>query len=330
VNVCSANEAENKLCAQGDNMRQYWKRILTTLILIAFAYLAFILPPEPETITKTVNNTTIIETIHNRGQEFFKWIAILFLALSVWIWRDKLKITSVGPLSGPLLNQQTPEEIEKAYLLYEAPTPMTFEEARTKEKEAKFQEARAYVLNYLSKHNALNVFVLSSELGISNSYAKALLSSLVSEGKLRCDGFPRHTLYTLASSLENMAIDHIRDKFIAPNYRLLSERRFIKIRHKYEIDALLECEERTFLVEIKFFSSGSPSVQIAAGYEHLAEAAANFSQGLIAGYLVLVVKEPDNYEAVKRQVDRMTFDTQKLPLRCVVVSRKDLVSESGT
>ncbi len=307
-------------------MRPYLRRTLLTVLLLVLAFLAFCLPPHPTTITRTAGDDTSITTVQDHGYQFFEWIGVVLLALALWIWRGILKLTTVGPLSGPLLEQQTPDELERAAREsnVEQQAAENFADAAAQMERHRFERARSYVLDYLSKHHAMYAFYLAHEIGVSRATADILLDSLVAEGLVRRDGFPRRTLYTLASSLENRAIDYVRDKFIRPRYRLLSERRFVRVGKAHELDALLECEERTFVIEVRFVRYGSPTAQIKAGVRQLGKVASEFVGRALGGYLVLVLQDPEYYNAAKKQVESMTLDADKLPIIAIVVTKDEI------
>ena len=171
---------------------------------------------------------------------------------------------------------------------------------------------------------------LANTLRVSQLVAASLLDSLVGEGLVRQDGFPGRTLYTLASSLENEVIDYVRDKFVVPRYRLLSERRFVRVGRNLQIDAVLECEERMFLIEIRLVRSQAPTPQIEGGVRHLVRAASGFSQHTLGGYLVLIVLDPENYDTVKRQVERITLNADNLPVIVLPVLKDEVAGTAGS
>lgn len=302
-------------------MKRYLTRSVVTVFLLCCAFMAFWLPPQPETTTTDLGDGVSVTITEEHGHPFFEWIGIALLALALWNWRDVLRLTGIGPLSGPLLEQQTPDEVERAAVELQA--ARTFAEAQSETARRRFQDGRDWAVDFLTKHHALNPTTAANELRISRPAAEALLDNLVAEGLARRDGFPRRSLYTLAGSIENRALDLVRDEYVVPSYRLLSERRFVRAG-SYELDAVLECEERTFLVEIKFQRSAEASSQIKSGAQHLVSAANHFPERALGGYLVLVVWDHEHYSAVKQQVAGMTLDSANLPIIVLAVAKEDL------
>ena len=295
------------------------RRPLVTLLILGAAFAAFIFHPASRTVTETTPDSRTVTLTYDASGRFFEWVGIFLLALSVWIWRDKLKLTSVGPLGGLPMTQQTPEEIRP---LESGSDPAVDLSSRMQAQED--AEARNYVLDYLREHYALTDAHLALELKMPVRRARFILNELVATGQLRRDGFPRHTLYTLSASLENRALDYVRDHVIAPQYRLLSERRFVRIRGVLEADAVLECEERTFVVEVKYLRSNAWRQVFDAGLQHLQRFHKELSPRQIAGILVLVTVDPSHVLALTRMAALTSPESGGLPIRVVVVSQAEL------
>ena len=116
---------------------------------------------------------------------------------------------------------------------------------------AGFIKKKNRILYLLKKHYAINAKIVAYDLGISENAARAILFILTKEGKLRCDGYPRSSLYTDALSPENLALDHIRS-IIETKHSIDWERRFVRVNRKYEVDAVFEAGDSTYLVEVKY------------------------------------------------------------------------------
>jgi hypothetical protein len=176
----------------------------------------------------------MISTTHDNGSKFFEWIGLLLLALCVWIWRSELRLTGFGPFSGGPLEQQTPEDYRKGDTgTADVPEDMPSEFSQLQKED--FEARKQRIMDLFRDHHALNLSNVARDLRVTNQTARVLLFILMKEGKVRCDGFPRSALYTLASSPENLAINRVR-QLIEKEYDIRSERRFVRVKQRFEID----------------------------------------------------------------------------------------------
>ena len=143
------------------------------------------------------------------------------------------------------------------------------------------------------------------------------------EGKLRCDGYPKAALYTQASSLENLAIDRIRS-IIERQHPIRSERRFIRVRHKYELDAVLQGEDRTFLIEIKYLKQTLSLSIIEEWMTRLLRVADEFGDKEASCYLVIVAFEGISLRKTREQISKVSYDFGSKPVQVVVLGEGEL------
>lgn len=302
--------------------KRYRLRILLTILCGLLAFCSFALPPSPQTVTVKVSADKTISTTHDNGSKFFEWIGLLLLALCVWIWRYELKLTGFGPFSGGPLEQQTPEDYRKEDAgITDVPGDMPSAILQLQKEDLEARKMR--IMDLFRDHHALNLWSVARDLGISNQTAKTILFILMKEGKIRCDGFPRSALYTLASSTENLAVDHVRE-LIRKEHNIRSERRFVRVKHEFEVDAVIEADEITFLIEVKYLKSSLEPSKLDDWLTGLLKIGQEIGAEKFACYLALVVFDKTLLESVTNQVKRITYDTDAIDTRVLVISKDEL------
>jgi len=302
--------------------KRYRLRILLTVLCVLLAFCSFALPPNPQTVTVKVSADKTISTTHDNGSKFFEWIGLLLLALCVWIWHRELRLTGFGPFSGGPLEQQTPEDYRKGDVeTTDVPGDMTSAISQLQKEDLEVRKKR--IMDLLRDHHALNLSSVARDVGVSNQTARTILFILMKEGKIRCDGFPRSALYTLASSPENLAIDRVRE-LIGKDHDIRSERRFVRVKQRFEIDGVIEADRITFLVEVKYVKSVLDPSRLDDWLTGLLKIGREFGAGRFVCYLALVVFDKALFESVKNQVKKMTYDTAAIDTRILVLSKDEL------
>jgi hypothetical protein len=307
--------------------KRYSLRILLTLLcgLLAFCFFAF--PPSPQTVTVKVSPDKTISTTHDNGSKFFELLGLLLLAFCVWIWHRELRLTGFGPFSGGPLEQQTPEEYRKGDAgTADVPQDMPSAIAQLQKEDLEAKKQR--VMNLFRDHHALNISTVARDLGVANQTAKALLFILMKEGKVRCDGFPtKSALYTLASSPENLAINRVRE-LIEKEHDIGFERRFVRVKQRFEIDGVIEADRITFLVEVKYVKSALSPSRLDDWLTRLLKIGRGFGAEQLVFYLALVVFDKALFESVESQVKKMTYDTAVADTRILVLSKDELEKQA--
>lgn len=305
--------------------RRYRFRILLTVLCGLVAYCAFVLPPAPQSVAIKVSPEKTISTTHDNGGKFFEWVGLLFLALSVWIWRRELKLTGFGPLSGEPLEQQTPEHFRTD----DSPpppgggVPKDVAEATSQMNREEHEARKQRILELFKKHYALNVTVVARDLSVTVHTARALLFILMKEGSVRCDGFPRSALYTLTSSPENLALDHIR-ALVQSEAELDSERRFVRVKRMHEIDGVFEAGNTTYVAEVKYIRQALSPSRLDDWLLQLLTVAKELRATRLIGILALVVFEDPLMGEVQKTVRQFTYDAGNVDLRILVLSKSEL------
>jgi hypothetical protein len=313
------------------NENNYRLRILLTVLCMLIAFCSFFIwPPSPETFTIKISDTKSISSTHDYGAKFFEWVGLLFIALSVWIWRRELKLTGFGPLAGEPLTQQTPEDFRKSEEKTDDNNTVILSDisaAASIIRQEEFEERKQIVLRLFKTRHALNSRIVARELGVSEPTAKQLLFFLIKEGKVRSDGFPSKSLYTLTTSPENLVIDHIR-KIIEADNQIDFERRFVRVKRIHELDAIFESSQTKFLVEVKYIKSMIELNRLEVWLGQLLNGASQIEAEKIVCYLALVVFEETILESIKNAVKRFTYETGDVETIIMVLSKDELEKES--
>jgi hypothetical protein len=142
-------------------------------------------------------------------------------------------------------------------------------------------------------------------------------------GVLRVDGFPKTTVFTLAASTENLTLDKVRDQ-VASGHNILSERRFVRIRHMYDIDSVLTCEDGIFIVEAKYLQGGKIPDRLDNWIIQMLRTAKEFPGKPVACILALTCKGGTDVDAVQRQVKSVSFDSGDVPVQVEVFDEDEL------
>lgn len=235
------------------NNKKFTQKILFSLILVIIAFILFTVIPPAKTYIATVSPKETVTITKNGVSKFAEIVGIVFLALSLWIWREELRITSIGPLSGPLIEPQTPESLGKrVHKLNKREESLS--SLRSHAEFERIKEWKKSIMKILKERNAVNVSLIARELGINLNTANNLLYSLVSEGIIRRDGDRRRSIYTLSHSIYNLALDRLLTSLLKIT-NIESEKRFVRIDNRYEADSIIYCENKIVLVEVKIVSN---------------------------------------------------------------------------
>lgn len=305
--------------------KQYRIRILLTVLCGLVAFCALTLPYAPQSVVIKVSPEKTVSTVHDKGGQFFEWVGLLFLALSVWIWRRELKLTGIGLLSGEPIEQQTPEGFRKEG----SGTPSGSDdlrdvaEANSQINREAHDARKQMILDLFKKHHALNVSVVARDLEISAHTARSLLFILMKEGSVRCDGFPRSALYTLTSSPENLALDHIRT-MVESEAELDSERRFVRVKRMHEMDGVFEAGDTTYCAEVKYIRQLLSPSRLDQRLLQLLTVAREFRANRLVGILALVVFEDPLMGEAQKTVRQFTYDAGNVDLRIHIFTKSEL------
>lgn len=322
--------------------RQYFIKALQSILLslVSFACFYFLPPAKTESTSAstkietseskkktpkvtTTKETSASQTVSYGGlAKFWEMIGVGSLVFAVWLWRKELGINSIAGVAGPDIRPQPPgppPSLEES-----APPPATEMEAFVSslgdDKEKLHVRA---ILDMLARTHSITPSRVAHELKVSNPTAEKLLLLMRRYGVLRLDGFPKATVFTLALSVENLTLDRVRDQ-VAASHNILSERRFVKVGRLYDIDSILTCEDRTYVVEAKYLSRGSIVDQLDNWALQLLNVAKEFTGKPVGCILAFTCKNGIDVDVVKRDVGFLTFDTGDVPIQVMVFTEDEI------
>lgn len=302
------------------------ERAFLSIALLVGSYWLLSAPTKTITETNKQDPNKEIAIAFETSPKFREWVGLFFLTLPVWLWRKELELNSFGFFGGPDVSQSTPKDPEsipeattgaEKVGLFANSKPVTGEEVNESELR------RQRIVEQIKKRRSVTPNRIAQELGISITTAKALLFKMVEDGILRCDGFPKSAQFTLISSLENRAIDRVRAALEA-RHEVISERRYVRIDSKYDIDALFETDAGIFVVEIRrilHLLSFSDQEKLVSS---LTETARRF-KGQRPHVFLAYIADDLIKEAISGWAKRITPDSEGIPIRIEVYSEKDLL-----
>jgi len=284
-----------------------------------------VLPSKPFTEISKVSENVTIQQEKNTESKFFEWIGIFFLALSIWVWRKELKITSIGPLSGSsIIEQRNAEEVstelKNKVIVNKDAEKNILVSADQEMNELKKQQ----ILEIIKEKQAVNQTYLSNILNISRHAVELFLYQLAKEGKVRQDGFPLRTVYTLSSSIENLAIDKLKEE-VLKNTEIMSDRRYLKIQGKFEIDAILKSNKNTYLIEIKFIQDFPNLMIIEKAYRQLLNVANAIKEKDIILCILFITQELNTKNELNKLKDNLSFDSGEYQMIIKIFSISELL-----
>ena len=138
------------------------RKILLTILYCLITYHVFTLPFHQQVVVIRVSPEKTISTTYDTAEKVFGWIGLFFLALSVWVWREELKLTGFGFFSGESLKQQTPDNFREGDSVSSPPNGISanLEEVASQMEGEENEKRKKKVLSLLSKGHALNLSVV--------------------------------------------------------------------------------------------------------------------------------------------------------------------------
>jgi len=245
--------------------------------------------------------------------------------LAAWLWRKELGVTQLGPLGGaePPVSQQPAGTPPKSPDESAPPPKLDLTAVQRELADHVTKQRLDHIMKMFQKVHSVNVLLVAHELGISTDNAKTLLYLLTKNGQLRADGFPRQTIYTPASSVENLILDAVRRK-LSETHSVLSERRYVRIKRLHEVDSLIQCEGITFVIEAKILRTSDLLSRLDKWIIQLLNVTKEFSPQRIACILAIGCLGGIDVAAVKEQAASFTFDSAGVPVQIMAFSETEL------
>jgi hypothetical protein len=211
-------------------------------------------------------------------KKFFEYIGLFFLLIAGWQLRKIFDFDSLGGISKhPEISPTNPANRKFG----EGDTPpesaiipldkivykINFEKTHKN-----IHQERAIEILELMRENPNSIItlpIISSKLSMPRQTAERYLFELMKKKLVRKDTYPgsRGSIYSLSASLDNLVIDyfiktHLKSEEVIINYR------YIKLKDRHEIDALIKTTKTNYVVEIKYVSETSAYI-ISKGLEQL-------------------------------------------------------------
>lgn len=331
IQINPASAYARLLCEDITKMKIILKLLKTIfLFIISISCFVFMPPSRSQTVTTTFTvspheeKTEEYTTEFSGIAKFLEWIGLGTLILTVWLWRKELGVTQVGPLSGSdIIKQQEAGTPAKPLDESGPPPSLDLSAVELEMVDAEAKQKLEHIMKMFQKAHSINIYHVARELGITTQIAKTYLFLLTKAGLLRADGFPKRTIYTPAHSLENRILDAVR-KQLSNTHDVLSERRFIRVGKIYEVDALLESDAITFLVEAKVLRKPDILSHLDHWVMQLLNVAKEYPSQKVACILAVACLADADASDVRKQIASFTFDSGTLSVQVLVFSEKEL------
>lgn len=252
---------------------KYLIKSLLTLILIIGSLFCFttqkkeIIQKELQ-VTKKFKRTTIQED--DGLKKYLEYVGLFLLLLAAWQWRNEIGFDSLGGMSKqPDVKSTDPDGRNNSE--GDAPsdrTPPVVPETDTTNGDDEFEmfqlnEKLTSILELMRQNpnSITNDSIIANKLGITRQKAQRYLFLLMKNKLVRKDTYPgsRTSVYSLNNSLDNLAVDY----FISNNLQseeVYGDYRFVRLKSRYEIDALIKTSKTNYIVETKFLQQVSMSI----------------------------------------------------------------------
>jgi hypothetical protein len=264
---------------------KYFKKVIVTIFLIAASVACFIIP------NKTINQTEFqvseklkqIKISEKNGlKNLLEYVGLFFLVIAVWQWRKEFGFDSFGFISRhPEISGTNPEnrdsdENDIPPRPPSSPLGSRIHEFKTSEsgefENFEIQEKINEIIAILNQNpNAItNATIISRKLGVSRQTAERYLFELLKNNLLRKDTYPgsMSSVYSLVNSTDNRAIDFFIQEIIPKDEKVISDYRYVRLRSRYEIDAIIKTEKTNYIVELKYSKTES-DILLNRGIEQL-------------------------------------------------------------
>jgi len=106
-----------------------------------------------------------------------------------------------------------------------------------------------------------NPSIIANKIGVSKNKAESYLFELMEKKLVRKDTYPgsKSSVYSLTNSLDNLAIDHFIVNYLNSE-EIFGDYRFVRLKSRYEIDALIKSSKTNYIIETKFLKKISTDI----------------------------------------------------------------------
>lgn len=244
--------------------KYFWKTLLTIALLVAslicFTFAVREIKQKETQVSKTFKLTTITED--DGLKNYLEYIGLFLLVLAAWQWKKELSFDSIGFLSKqPEINNKDPKiEPTNAEDIPPPPPITTTTKPHLNNGLEDFKDFinnetldRILLLMRENPNSITNTAIIANRLGLSQKDVEKFLFELMREKLIRKDIYPgsKSSVYSLTNSFDNLAIDY----FIHNNIKseeIFGDYRYVRIKNKYEVDAIIKTNKTNYLIETKF------------------------------------------------------------------------------
>lgn len=256
---------------------KYIAKIFISVLLLTAAVFCFIIPQ------KTINQRefqitpkykTVKITESDGLKNLLEYTGLFLLVITAWQWRKELAFDSFGFISkqpeitGTDPDDRDNDEGDTPPKLSSSPTTLHLDDITlTSDQEYtnfQLQEKLREIISIIeSNPNSItSVSIISNKIGVSRPTAQRYLFELLKKNIVRKDTFPgsRSSVYSLASSLDNKAVDYFINEFIPNNENVIGDYRYVRLKSRYEIDAIIKTDHINYVIELKYNKSGATNI----------------------------------------------------------------------
>ena len=261
---------------------KYLTKTLLTLLLLAAAVFCFVMPQ------KTINqkeyqvnpkHKTIKITENDGLKNLLEYIGLFLLVFAAWQWRKELGVDSFGFISKqPEITGTNPDDRDNDEGDVPPDTPIppitNYQPPASNDEYTNFQltEKLREIISILENNpnSITNASIIANKVGVSIPTAQRYLFELLKRNIIRKDTFPgsKSSVYSLAYSLDNKSIDFFIKEFIPKDEKVLSDYRYVRLKSRYEIDAIVKTDRTNYVIELKYSKTQTTRI-INRGVEQL-------------------------------------------------------------
>lgn len=239
-------------------MKNKFRKSILSLLFTGLSFLCFYFPTKSITsvVYKHCNEKAV--TIEDDGTKlFFNYVGLFLLIMAIWIWRKELKINQFGFIGGNDIEPTDPETFPKQSTTDTPTTDKTEgsdkEIGKTSDFETfKAQELKNNIIAYFKQrpYGLTNANILASKFGVSTYTIQRVLFELMKENIVRRDTYPGSgkANFSYSASIENRAIDDFAKHL---KTEIHSDNRFVRVRQRYEVDAIIQTSLMNYVIEVK-------------------------------------------------------------------------------
>lgn len=258
-------------------IKKYSLKSVITILLVISSFICFTYSvKEIEQKEIQVSNTfKKIKTIEDEGlKNFLEYIGLFLLVLAAWQWRKELSFDSIGILSKqPDINNQDPKikPVNPEDIPPPPPVSTTTTTTTKPPGDKGLEDFREFINNEIldrilllmreNPNSITNASIIANKLGLPKEDVEKFLFELMREKLIRKDIYPgsKNPIYSLTNSFDNLTIDNFIDN-IKESEEIFGDYRYVRIKNKYEIDAIIKTNKTNYIIETKFIKEYNLSV----------------------------------------------------------------------